>query len=1043
MNSVPESSSAARSDESERPLTRLLRRLFSGPDSEIRPDGKRDVSYLIWCFLIPFSLMLLIYVLDGVYPFGDRSVLVLDLNAQYVGFYEALRAWIYGDGSLLYSFARSLGGEMMGIYAYYIASPLSYIVALFPDGYMTEALFFLFILKTGLCGLTFGYYLHKNRISGKCATLFFSVMYALSAFAVVMQHNSMWIDNLILLPLITLGLESLIKYRRFLLFTITLALALLSNFYIGFMTCVFVAVYFFFYLFTYTEQGYNNPLGERNHFLRALLRTGLYSVIAVGGAAIILLTAAYSLSFGKTSFSVPDYSFYLRFTPIEFFAKLLPGSYDTVEPQGLPFVYCGSLILLLVPLYFCNTRFSARQRIGTGILLLFFYLCFSINTLDILWHGGQAPNWLNYRYSFIFCFLLLLTAARALTRLQDLAPRTILSVALLLLLCVILAAGSGLYFFPWLSAGIAAAVILLLAFLLYALRKAPDLLTKRALSCLLSAVVLCEAFLSGVYHLYKLHMDVGAVSRDSYTEYHETTGAVIDWVKDFDTDFYRMETTYHRVTNDVMELGYRGLTNSTSTLNYKTIRFLARLGLLSTSHWSEYKGSTLALDSLLGIRYVLTPPSRSPGNTYVSVYTNRNHSVYQNPYALPIAYAVSDTVRSYDFSSASSPLDAMNGIVSAMTGTDTMLYRPLQITNTVVENAERNDLIVNGVEYVELLSDVYLANREDYDVGVYAGQEFYAPDASISFTTTALRSGHVYFYTPTDYRNEAAIYVNGEYIGNIFGYTGDYLKDLGTFHSGDKITVTLKMEKCVFFYYRGDADLFFYEDTSAVTDAMLSLSQQGISLSDFREDYFHGNITTTEERPVVLTTIPYDAGWIVTADGKPVETFETLDALMAFTLSPGEHEITMLYRPQSYVLGLTISLVSLAALFMLAVYQFVLRRGFLRLKPNGVAAHLSSVFMNTDTGIPEEPDYLSDEQMQRAYEDRMKKKKQHGDAETEDAGQNDASAESSASDTDSHKAATDVDTSADPGAEESTTGSAPAPNSTDSHGQAEGETPHV
>ena len=74
--------------------------------------------YLWMCFVIPVVVMYLIYLAMEIHPFGDGSVLVLDLNAQYVYFFEALRDFVWGDASLLYSFSRSLGGEFLGIYAY-------------------------------------------------------------------------------------------------------------------------------------------------------------------------------------------------------------------------------------------------------------------------------------------------------------------------------------------------------------------------------------------------------------------------------------------------------------------------------------------------------------------------------------------------------------------------------------------------------------------------------------------------------------------------------------------------------------------------------------------------------------------------------------------------------------------------------------------------------------------------------------------------------------------------------------------------------------
>jgi len=50
-----------------------------------------EYAYLTLAFLIPALIMYLVYVAMSIRPFGDGSVLVLDMNAQYVYFFEALR----------------------------------------------------------------------------------------------------------------------------------------------------------------------------------------------------------------------------------------------------------------------------------------------------------------------------------------------------------------------------------------------------------------------------------------------------------------------------------------------------------------------------------------------------------------------------------------------------------------------------------------------------------------------------------------------------------------------------------------------------------------------------------------------------------------------------------------------------------------------------------------------------------------------------------------------------------------------------------------
>lgn len=892
-------------------------------------EKKRDRSYLIWTFLIPFSCMLLVYVLDKVFPFGTKSVLVLDLNAQYVGFFEALRDFVYGDASLLYSFSRSLGGEMMGIYAYYLASPLSYIVALFPAESITEALLTMFVLKAGLCGLTFGLYLHKKQYAAPIETVMFSTLYALSSFAVVMQHNTMWIDNLILLPLVTWGVENVIRYRRFRLFVFALSLSLLSNYYIGFMTCIYVLLYFFYYFYAFSANGQNNPLHEKNHYLRALIRMALYSLLAVAIAAIILLTASYSLSFGKTSFTEPNYIPYLQFNPLQFFAKMLPGVYDTVEPTGFPFVFCGSITLLLVPLYFLNRRFPKSERISSGVFLAVFYLSMSISTLDMLWHGGQAPNWLNYRYSFILCFVLLVLASRAFACLRDLKVRTVLSVAVVLLALLALTAAMEYEFFTMRDAAIAALLLVLFTALLLYLIKCPPK-ARQYVAMLMLCVVLAEVLYNGTTQITALHEDVGTTNRRDYRSYHEEVGGCISYIQENDATFYRTEVLGHRVVNDPMELGYRGLTGSTSTLNAQTIAFLHRLGLLSTSHWSEYYGGTLALDSLFGIRYMVVAGSAHLNEVYTPYYEAGDYHVYHNSYALPLAFAAAGGIADYDITLRSSPLARQNDILRALLGEQVSdCYLPLSSTFTY-ENLLLEAMEWDGVEYHACYSNVYLENEEAINNGSLFPSDLKAPETSLTFQTTVPQEGQLYFYIDTALQSELKMYVNGEYYGTLFGNDSDFVKGIGRFSPGETVTVTLTMANCSTFYFPTDTIAFYLEDEQATLQCLSALAENGLTLTTFRDDYFKGSLTTTQEKSAVQTTIPYDAGWIIMVDGQQVTGYETMDALLAFDTTPGSHEIELIYRPSCYVLGKVISLTALALFLTLILLEALWRRGVLR-----------------------------------------------------------------------------------------------------------------
>ena len=257
-------------------------------------------NYLLFCFFIPVVFMLALYVLAvRLHPFGDGSVLVLDMNGQYVYYFEAFREAVFGDGSLVYNFSRALGGEFLGIYFYYLASPLSFIVLLFPKEMILDALITMVIIKTGLSGLTFGFYLHKRtEIKNKLSIVLFSALYALCSYAIVYQSNTMWIDAMIWLPIITFAIEELVRKKRFLLYVVSLTVTIVSNFYIGYMVCIYSAMYFVYYCLSHKYDDLN-PTGEDKHLLKSFLRFSLYSVLSAAICAFVLVAAYYSLSFGK------------------------------------------------------------------------------------------------------------------------------------------------------------------------------------------------------------------------------------------------------------------------------------------------------------------------------------------------------------------------------------------------------------------------------------------------------------------------------------------------------------------------------------------------------------------------------------------------------------------------------------------------------------------------------------------------------------------------------------------------------------------------
>ena len=520
-------------------------------------------------FLLPILAMAAVWFSRDVYPFGDSSLLILDLNGQYVSYYAALRRALLGDGSLLYSWSRTLGGEMMGTTAYYLLSPYNLLLLLFSEIHITEAILVITLAKLGSSGLTM-YFCLRKRKTERLYSLLLSLCYALSSYQIVQAMNPMWIDGVILAPLLLWAEEKLVSDRKWLPMFWILWYSFVTNYYIGYMLSIFACLYFVFLLFS--AQTSWKAIFDRG------IRFAVSGLLAALTACFVLLPVLYSLQLGKLEFSSPDFSPRPQFKLLELFYTLLPDTYTTVRPEGLPQIYCGILPLLLFALFLLSQKIPLRRRCCGAGLLAALFLSLQITTLDLIWHGMQMPNWLPGRYSFLIPLLLIVFGSETLQTLNpSQLPKLFVAAVFLLLLGEQLSLPflgyetlllSGLFCLGW--------CILLSV-------KLP----KQVSALLMTVLLLAELGDSAMQTLKKLDEDVFYSTRSSYVEPQIAVTAALDALSEQDDSFYRLESDFYRCVNDPINFGYAGLSHSSSSLNARPIALFDALGLSADSHWRK------------------------------------------------------------------------------------------------------------------------------------------------------------------------------------------------------------------------------------------------------------------------------------------------------------------------------------------------------------------------------------------------------------------------------------------------------------------------
>mgnify|MGYP001299868202 CR=1 FL=1 len=349
----------------------------------------------------------ILYIIYSAFPFGNTTVMRMDLYHQYGPLFAELYDRIVEHKSLLYSWTTGGGSSFLGNYLNYLSSPLSFLIFLFNKEDIAFAITFIVGLKCILSATTFSYYLKSSFGKNNYYVSAFGVLYAFSAYFLAYYWNIMWLDGMIMLPLIVLGIERIFNKGDIKLYTLSMILLFFANYYMGYMSCIFAVIYFVaYFIISYKNDGKLNPnakfekkysnldfvpiigdvrVKERlrmvfetyqpqiifhaaaykhvplmtNTFINRGIKFALGSVIAAMFCAITLIPVFMILkNSSATSGTFPD-TFTSYFDILDFITSHFAILETTIRSSGdnvLPNVYTGILTLILLPLSYSTTK---------------------------------------------------------------------------------------------------------------------------------------------------------------------------------------------------------------------------------------------------------------------------------------------------------------------------------------------------------------------------------------------------------------------------------------------------------------------------------------------------------------------------------------------------------------------------------------------------------------------------------------------------------------------------------------------------------------
>ncbi len=854
---------------------------------------------------VALFIILLVYFCYEIIPFGEKIIYRMDLYHQYGPLFSELYDRLINGESLIYSWNSGLGSSFLGNFYNYLSSPISFIILLFGHKNTFEAVAAMIAIKAVLSAMSMSYYLKKSQKSDGFSIVAFGIMYAFCGYFIAYYWNVMWIDAMYILPFIVLGIEKIITNGKCSTYIIALALAIFSNYYIGYMLCIFSCIYFIYYYFCSLNSIKNQKslLPEEKGIFKKLSdsffwKSGIrfaFASISVGFILLfMLMPLAYILnSSSATTGSAPEeYKSY--FNIFDFLANHLAGLEPTIRSSGedvLPNVYCGMLTILLIPLYLFSKRICSTEKIASVILLAIMYFSFNINFINFFWHGFHFPNDLPYRQSFAYSFILLIMAFKALKNIDEYSKKQILGVGICVVGFVILTQKLGSKNVDDFTVFVTIAFTVLLTVVLGLI------VSKKAQMFALSVMLICsvaaETISANTDHY------VANQTKESFTSDYEDFKSLQEQVSEKDSlAFYREELSELRARMDPCWYDYNGASIFSSMAYEKVANLQKYIGLYGNKINSfTYNPQTPIYNSMFSLKYVYDKSELiSDCKYYTKKAENKKFSVYENNYMLNIAYPVSNLVKSWDASLYKNPVEAQEEYFKLATGID-----------GVYERITDYEIIYGNIHYIDnssIIGESFTLNKIDNSY-----------DGSITVDITAKDTSNLYVYVYS--RNLDDVSILSSKFTTTMNVNDGYIFDLGSHNIGDIISIEMPLEDN---HSSANVDFVVFSiNHDKFVKGYNKLKEGQLEYTKFDETMIIGNFTSSENE-ILYTSIPYDESWQIYIDDKKVnkdDIHAISDALIGINVTKGEHEITFIYEAQ----GLQ-ECVIISALFIIILLIF-------------------------------------------------------------------------------------------------------------------------
>ena len=824
---------------------------------------KKKLPYLYTC-IISLAILLIIFYLKKIYPFGEYSLVWGDMYDQIMSFYFHMYDSFYDSISLLYNNTSGSGLNFFGVAAYYILSPVNLILLAFPREQLYGAITIVCMIKIVLCSITSLYFIktYFKKLPTSISVLL-SLCYAFSNYMLVNYTITAWIDAMYLFPLILIGLKRVLDLDNPKMYIITLSISIICSFYVSFISLIFILLVSLIYVYVFREKG------ERKKAITAL---GLSTVLAIAISCVVI---------------VPTYLQLSQSSRVDFSLKtLLTSKTGPITEKFALFAGGGILytaILLLLKEHKEHKKFL-NFYIPVMILLL---IPIVIEPIHKLWHFGSYTFW-PYRYGYITFFFFVIGAAYFFENIRLRANNksifkiiTVLCTLGCSVVYIVLAfkfksnmqnAIFNLALSKYTKVKLFLVVMLVLSFIpsfvdmffynKYS-RKLVILSTIVCIFCSSYIFLGMDSYGDGSLKVYKDYISLSKIHNNG--------------------DYFRVKqdlVASSKIFNSGMISRYHSIDQFTSLTNRNTLETMKELGY--SSYWvnTNSKGSNMFIDALLANKYLIT--SKQVDTDYYTLMEGYNtFNMYRSNNNISYGYLLNEvsTINDKENSFVRS-----NAIYKDITG-DEGLFSTYEFDLSGIKKEEIN----KEYKYSKEIEEAYFVKELD----IHEKSEVYL-EIFRSLNNSLDHDNYGMF----------DIYVNDKlYEDKAFTIDENNVFDLGSF-TNQKVVIKIKL--------LGDVTL--KNIVLGVMDNSKFINFINNNHLNTKISYNRNKINVSyksEEEKILFLPITYSRDFKVTNNNKDISILKVYDNYIGIKLDKGENDISLTYVPNGLNVSLIISIIAI------------------------------------------------------------------------------------------------------------------------------------